>query len=75
LQSWFNHREGRPTEPLFKIGTIAVLDRSIRWLAQLLGMQPEHMRGLMRVLCLLMSIYLMLLIRLMLMNPAYIAAA
>jgi hypothetical protein len=43
-QSWFNHREGRPAEPLFKVGTVAVLDRGLRWLAGQLGMEPAHLR-------------------------------
>jgi hypothetical protein len=43
-QSWFNHREGRAAEPLFKVGTIAFTDRAIRWLAGELGMKPEHLR-------------------------------
>jgi hypothetical protein len=43
-QSWFNYREGRAAEPLFKVGTIALLDRALRWLAGELGMQPEHLR-------------------------------
>lgn len=43
-QSWFNYREGRPAEPLFKVGTVAVLDRGLRWLASQLGMEPAHLR-------------------------------
>jgi hypothetical protein len=43
-QSWFNYREGRPAEPLFKVGTVAVLDRCLRWLAGKLGMEPAHLR-------------------------------
>jgi hypothetical protein len=43
-QSWFNYREGRPAEPLFKVGTVAVLDRGLRWLAGQLGMDPAHLR-------------------------------
>lgn len=43
-QSWFNYREGRPAEPLFKVGTVAVLDRALRWLAGKLGMEPAHLR-------------------------------
>lgn len=43
-QSWFNYREGRPAEPLFKVGTVAVLDRGLRWLADQLGMEPAHLR-------------------------------
>jgi len=43
-QSWFNYREGRPAEPLFKVGTVAVLDRVLRWLAGQLGMEPAHLR-------------------------------
>jgi hypothetical protein len=43
-QSWFNYREGRKAEPLFKVGTIALLDRALRWLAGELGMKPEHLR-------------------------------
>jgi hypothetical protein len=43
-QSWFNYREGRPAEPLFKVGTIAVGDRAIRWAADKLSIKPEHLR-------------------------------
>lgn len=43
-QSWFNYREGRPAEPLFKVGTVAALDRALRWLSGQLGMEPAHLR-------------------------------
>jgi uncharacterized protein (DUF2236 family) len=43
-QSWFNHREGRPAEPLFKVGTVALLDRALRWLAVQLSWRPERLR-------------------------------
>jgi hypothetical protein len=51
-QSWFNHREGRPAESLFKVGTIAAGDRVIRWAADKLGMEPEHLRFLLWLVCL-----------------------
>jgi hypothetical protein len=60
-QSWFNHREGRPAEQLFKVGTIAVLDRGIRWLAQQLGMEPENLRALLWGLCVVLALCLLLL--------------
>jgi len=43
-QSWFNYREGRPVEPIFKVGTVALLDRALRWVADQLGMEPAHLR-------------------------------
>ena len=43
-QSWFNHREGRAAEPLFKVGTVALLDRALRWLAARLSWPPERLR-------------------------------
>jgi hypothetical protein len=43
-QSWFNYREGRPGEPVCKVGTVAVLDWALRWLAGQLGMEPAHLR-------------------------------
>jgi hypothetical protein len=46
-QSWFNYREAHPAEQLFKVGTIAADDRSIRWLAQRLEMDPEHLWALL----------------------------
>jgi hypothetical protein len=52
-QSWFNYREGRPAESLFKVGTIALLDRALRWLASELGMKPEHLRLVVWVVSLL----------------------
>ncbi|MGI4819868.1 MAG: hypothetical protein ACRYFV_01545 [Janthinobacterium lividum] len=51
-QSWFNYREGRPAESLFKVGTIAVGDQAIRWAADKLGMEPEHLRCILWVVCL-----------------------
>jgi hypothetical protein len=54
-QSWFNYREGRPAEPLFKVGTIALLDRALRWLAGELGMKPEHLRLVVWVVSLLLT--------------------
>jgi hypothetical protein len=54
-QSWFNRREGRPAEPLFKVGTIAAGDRAIRWLAEHLNMAPEHLRALLWGLCLVLA--------------------
>ena len=43
-QSWFNHREGRPAEPLFKVGTVALLDQALRWAAIRLSWPPERLR-------------------------------
>ncbi len=57
-QSWFNYREGRPAEPLFKVGTIALLDRALRWLAGELGMKPEHLRLVVWILSLVVAILL-----------------
>jgi hypothetical protein len=58
-QSWFNYREGRAAEPLFKVGTIALLDRALRWLAGELGMQPEHLRLMVWVASLLLTALLL----------------
>jgi hypothetical protein len=55
-QSWFNYREGRPAENLFKVGTIAAGDRAIRWAANKLGMEPEHLRCIIWVVCLALVI-------------------
>jgi hypothetical protein len=55
-QSWFNYREGRPAESLFKVGTIAAGDRAIRWAADKLGMEPEHLRCILWVVCLALAI-------------------
>jgi len=43
-QSWFNHREGRPAEPLFKVGTIAATDRALQWLARRLSWPAPRVR-------------------------------
>jgi hypothetical protein len=61
-QSWFNHREGRPAEPLFKVGTIAAGDRAIRWLATKLGMKPEHLRLILWLLCLALGVCLLVIV-------------
>jgi hypothetical protein len=55
-QSWFNYREGRPAEHLFKVGTIAAGDRAIRWAADKLSMEPEHLRCLLWLVCLALAI-------------------
>jgi hypothetical protein len=62
-QSWVNHREGRPAEPLFKVGTIAFLDLRVRWLAAKLNMQPEHVRAGLWVVCLLVAVVLLVFYR------------
>lgn len=54
-RSWFNRREGRPWGQTFEVGTIAAGDRAIRWLAQKLGIQPEHLRALLWGLCLVVA--------------------
>jgi hypothetical protein len=59
-QSWFNYREGRAAEPLFKVGTIALLDRALRWLAGELGMKPEHLRLVVWVVSLVAATYCLL---------------
>jgi hypothetical protein len=61
-QSWFNYREGRPAEPLFKVGTIAAGDRAIRWAADKLGMKPELLRFILWLLSI--SVYCSVLIML-----------
>jgi hypothetical protein len=61
-QSWFNYREGRAAEPLFKVGTIALLDRALRWLAGELGMKPEHLRLVVWVVSLLLTTLVAILI-------------
>jgi hypothetical protein len=48
---------------VFDVGQTALSDRGIRWLVQQLSMEPEHLRALLWGLCLLMSIYLILIIR------------
>jgi hypothetical protein len=55
-QSWFNYREGRAAEPLFKVGTIAAGDRAIRWAADKLSMKPEHLRLILWLVCLVLAI-------------------
>lgn len=62
-QSWVNHREGRPAEPLFKVGTIAVLDRAVRWLAQKLSMQAEPLRALLWGLSVVLAVCLLIVVK------------
>ena len=52
-QSWFNHREGRPAEPLFKVGTIAAGDRALQWLARRLSWPAPRVRLVLWVVSLL----------------------
>jgi hypothetical protein len=54
-QSWFNHREGRSAESLFKVGTIAAGDRATRWADDKLSMEPEHLRFLLWVVCIVLA--------------------
>ena len=49
-QSWFNYREGRPAEPVFKVGTVALGDRALRCLAARLSCPPERVRLVVWVL-------------------------
>ncbi|TVT39647.1 hypothetical protein FNT36_18575 [Hymenobacter setariae] len=49
-QSWFNYREGRPAEPLFKVGTVALLDKMLRSVAARLSWPPERLRLVVWVL-------------------------
>jgi hypothetical protein len=44
-RNYYNHREGRPSEPVFSVGTTAASDRALRWLAPRLGLEPEQLRG------------------------------
>ncbi|MGI4821927.1 MAG: hypothetical protein ACRYFV_12020 [Janthinobacterium lividum] len=62
-QSWFNYREGRPAEPLFKVGTIAVGDKAIRWVANKLGIDPDHVRFILWLCCILVAIGYWLLVK------------
>jgi hypothetical protein len=59
-QSWFNYREGRPAESLFKVGTG---DRAISWAADKLGMEPEYLRAIIWVVCLALAIAALLIFR------------
>jgi hypothetical protein len=59
-QSWFNYREGRPAEPLFKVGTVAVLDRGLRWAAARLSWPPERLRLAVWVVSLLVATFCLL---------------
>ncbi|MGI4864196.1 MAG: hypothetical protein ACRYFZ_09765 [Janthinobacterium lividum] len=51
-RSWFNYREGRPWGNVFEVGTIAAGDKAVRWVANQLGMEPEHLRLLLWLVCL-----------------------
>jgi GNAT superfamily N-acetyltransferase len=51
LRSWFNYREGRAWGNVFEVGTIAAGDKAVRWLADKLGMEPEHLRFLLWLVC------------------------
>jgi hypothetical protein len=55
-QSWFNYREGRPAEPLFKVGATAFTDKLLRKLA---AGHPERLRLVVWVMCLLLAICLL----------------
>ncbi len=59
-QSWFNKREGRAAELLFKVGTIAAGDRAIRWLAAKLNWKPDQLRLVLWLLSLLLATYYLL---------------
>jgi hypothetical protein len=59
-QSWFNHREGRPAEPLFKVGTVALLDKMLRWAAARLSWPPERLRLVVWVVSLFIGILLLI---------------
>jgi hypothetical protein len=63
-QSWFNYREGRAAESLFKVGNIAIGDRAIRWGADKLGMEPEHLRCIIWIACLALAIAALLIFKL-----------
>jgi hypothetical protein len=52
----FNYCEGRLGEQLLKVGTIAAGDLAIRWAADKLGMEPEHLRCILWVVCLLLIV-------------------
>jgi uncharacterized protein (DUF2236 family) len=58
-QSWFNHREGRPAEPLFKVGTVALLDKMLRNAAARLSWPPERLRLVVWVMSLVASCWLL----------------
>ena len=55
-QSWFNYREGRPAELVFKVGTIAFTDKMIR---KLCPGHPERVRLVLWVVSLLLAAYLL----------------
>jgi uncharacterized protein (DUF2236 family) len=55
-QSWFNYREGRPAEPLFKVGTVALLDKMFRSVAARLSWPPERLRLVVWVASLLLAV-------------------
>ncbi|RZJ93044.1 MAG: hypothetical protein EOO60_06235 [Hymenobacter sp.] len=52
-QSWFNHREGRAAEPVFKVGTVAMLDKMLRYVAGWLRWPPERLRLVVWIMSLL----------------------
>lgn len=43
--NYINHREHRPAESLFQVGTTAATDRLTRWVATRLGQSPGHVRA------------------------------
>lgn len=59
-RNWFNHREGRPPEPVFSVGTSAGSDRLTRWIAARLGLYPGAVRVGLLVLGFALSLALTL---------------
>jgi hypothetical protein len=49
-------------DKVFAVGQTAASDRAIRWLAQKLGMQAEHLRALLWGLCLVLAICLLVIV-------------
>jgi hypothetical protein len=50
-RSWFNYREGRPWGSAFEVGTTAIGDKVIHRVAHALGIEPEHLRFLLWLVC------------------------
>lgn len=49
-------------DKVFAVGQTAASDRAVRWLAQRLNMQPEHLRVLLWGLCLVLAVCLLIVV-------------
>jgi hypothetical protein len=55
-RSWFNYREGRPWGSAFEVGTTAIGDKLIRAGARWAHMEPEGLRFMLWMMCLVLAV-------------------